>query len=429
MFEGRSQFFNLPLMGVGTASTESLRSYIYRLAMAHSLRPKVLVHDLLLRHEALRALSNLDEMFKFMNIHGDGGRANRLLDLFGESTGVDLRVATLGRFRPVLSPTHLVRRKAFYCPDCVRAEGDGTTFPHGHLLWEVDCVTACPEHGVLLRPADACGGPLADRLPLNKRPQHSSVCHSCASIGFRCVTSPPEVASATELWVARQVGRVLALSPETVGQFTGEQLREGIRALVAAKHGGSEVEAALNAELSRNLVWYWARTTILPSLPLLLQLCAADGADIVALLRGQFVESEDPAPSRIRLVQRTYRRMTMTVAELKVALEAACVESPPPTAMGVARRLNMTERRLRLLVPEELAKLVTLNSEHRRSKDGRSYDEAVQAYEDAARALQAEGKYVGEKYLQQRAGLAAFSHNRNRRRALAEVLAKYRSAS
>lgn len=111
MFEGRSQFFSLPLLGVGTASTESLRSYIYRLAMAHHLRPKALVQNLLLRHEALRALSNLDEMFKFMNIHGDGGRANRLLDLFGESTGVDLRVATLGRFRTVLSPTHLVRRK------------------------------------------------------------------------------------------------------------------------------------------------------------------------------------------------------------------------------------------------------------------------------------------------------------------------------
>lgn len=429
MFEGRSQFFSLPLLGVGTASTESLRSYIYRLAMAHHLRPKALVQNLLLRHEALSALSNLDEMFKFMNIHGDGGRANRLLDLFGESTGVDLQVATLGRFRTVLSPTHLVRRKAFYCPDCVRVEGDGTTFPHGHLLWEVDCVTACPEHGVRLRPADACGGPPADRLPLNKRPQHSSVCHSCASIGFWCVTSPPEAASASELWVARQVGRMLAVSPETVGQFTSEQLREGIRALVAAKHGGSEVEAALDAELSRNLVWYWARTNGLPSLPLLLQLCAANGADVVALLSGQFVESDDPAPARIRLVQRSYRRMTMTHAELKLAVDAACLESPPPTATALARRLNMTERRLRVLVPEELARLVALNSEHRRVVEERTYDDAVQAYEGAAKALQAEGKYVGEKYLQQRAGLAAFSHNRNRRRALAEVLAKYRSAT
>lgn len=426
MFDGRSQFFNLPLLGLGTSATESLRSYIYRLAMAHRIRPKGVMQELLRRHGVERAASNVDDTLKLMNIHANGGRANRLIELLGVSTGVDLEATTLGRFQPTLSPKHLIRRKPFYCPDCVRTDVDAVDkLPHGHLIWEVECVSACPLHGVRLRPADECGAPAKDLLPLNSRPKHSAVCNNCASIGFRCITVAPEKATDSEVWVARQVSRLVAMPKEETMSFTRERLQKGLVDLISARHGGSDVQAALNAGLSRNLVWYWTRTDMPPSLPLLLQLCASCNADPIALLRGCFEEAEDRAPEQIQLVNRSYRRLAVTPEQLRIALLAACSESPPPSATAVARRFNMTERRLRTLAPDELAQLVSLNTEHRRAMEEQSYAAALKAYEAAAIALRAEGKYVGDKYLQQRAGLAAFSHNHSRRRAIAEVLARH----
>lgn len=431
MFEGRSQFFNLPLLGVGTPATESLRSYIYRLSMAHRLRPKALLTELLAKHGAQSAISNLNDMFKSMNIHGDGGRAKRLLRLFAESTGVDLGLATMGRFLPVLSTKHLVRTEGYYCPECVREEvsGDGGSFPHGQLLWEVDCVRACPMHGIRLRRSKVCGAAANDKLPLNKRPQLSPVSHSCASIGFGCVDDAPEEASASELWVARQVGRLVSLPPSVTDEFSRERLQAGIKALAEARFGRSTVDAAVGAELSRNLVWYWANTDTPPSLPLLLQLCASCGADPLALLEGRFEPGADVAPGPIRLVKRDYQRMTMTVEELRAAVEQAGSETPPPSAKSVARRLGVSERRMRVLVPDELAILVERNTMHRQQQEERTFQATVGAYEAAAQALVAEGKTVGAKYLQKRAGLVAYSHNRNRQRALEGVIAKYRRPS
>ena len=84
---------------------------------------------------------------------------------------------------------------------------------------------------------------------------------------------------------------------------------------------------------------------------------------------------------------------------------------------------------MRVLVPDELAILVERNTMHRQQEEEQTFRATVSAYEAAAQALVAEGKTVGAKYLQKRAGLVAYSHNRNRQRALEGVIAKYRSPS
>ena len=219
-------------------------------------------------------------------------------------------------------------------------------------------------------------------------------------------------------------------------RYTDEPLRPAakaggcfFKALAEARFGRSAVEAAVVAELSRNLVWYWANTDTPPSLPLLLQLCASCGADLLALLEGRFEPAADVAPGPIRLVERDYQRMTMTVEELRAAVEQASSEAPPPSAKSVARRLGVSERRMRVLVPDEFAVLVERNTTHRQQEEERTFQATVSAYEAAAQALVAEGKTVGAKYLQERAGLVAYSHNRNRQRALEGVIAKYRRPS
>ena len=279
----RTMFYGLPLAGVGTSRVESFRSYVQRLALAHCMKPLALIDTLLERFPWAGPMFDMPSVLKDWRVHGVSQVGVELRQRFASATGVDLERSALGAFSGLVAGSHLARLgSARYCPLCVR-EPDA----YGQLLWEVACVRVCPEHRVRLREATVCGAPESERLPANARPKASHVCSTCGSLGFACLTDAVTPATDEELWVAEQVGRLLAVAPQVGAAWTPTALQQGLRKVVDGAYHGSVVAASLGAGLSRASVCTWVSGKFKPSFAGLMQLCHHARVDVVELLGGR----------------------------------------------------------------------------------------------------------------------------------------------
>jgi hypothetical protein len=396
------------------------------------MKPRALVETLLAKLPLTGLNTDLASTLKLGDYHGFSEFGAQLTSRLASATGRSLSGVTLSRFSGLLASTNLTRQRSsapLYCPCCV---GDlpESTLPVGQLVWEVQCVTACPIHRVKLRSEKVCGAPASEHLPLARRPKMSGVCKQCGSVGFKCIQDPLEAASASEVWVAEQVGRLVALSDAEVETFSAEKLRSGLAEMVKEVYNDSVVAASQGAGLSRASVSTWIRGVFAPGLPWLLQLCYHARADVVALLGGKYkalkLDAEDKARSRTNVVERTYSKADKTPSELKELLIDAALEDEPPSVAEFAARHGLHVDSPRHRFPDETRKLVAAHKRRLEVEQKVRVTEAAVAYKMAALALRRAGKRVHEKSLQQEAGLVAFSQNPLRRRALDAVLSEFR---
>ena len=438
----RTLFFGLPLAGVGTPVVESLRSYVQRLAFAHNLKPRVLIEVLLERFPWEGEPVDLSELMKQWEVHGRGEVGRKLRERLERATGVDLQSSRFGSFSRLVAGQHLAKLgRGRYCPVCVLED-----CAHGQLLWETACVKACPVHKVKLRDAATCGAAPDQHLPANRRPKVSHACSACGSLGFACITDEPEPADDAEIWVATQVGKLLALPPLDCDYWTGDRFQRGLYELVDDVYQGSVVRASLSAGLSRGSVCTWVAGKHKPSLAGLMQLCHNANVDVVELFSGRLETVPEPGATTdecadklaaddeeavalerrppIDLLERGYTRRTCE-DDLRTGLELAVLESPPPNLSQLAARLETGSRFLREKWPAEVAALLEASARYRRTQEEVKFEETVATFERCAGELATRGRPVTPKYLQAASGLVVFRQNLSRTRAMSEVVSRY----
>jgi len=421
----RTLFYGLPLACDGSAEVESLRSYVERLSYAHNLRPRRLVEVLLERYPVHGIGFDYATLLRHWDVHGSGKSGTQLTERLEKATLTPLGHSTLHRFAGLFPAAHFARyRDTAYCPECVAETEDPT---HGRLLWEVQCVTACPKHRVLLRAAAECGAPKEERLPVNRRPAFRSVCSACGSIGFRCLTDAAIPAPIEAVRVAEHVGKMLALSDAQCAGINLASLQAGIGELVREVYGSRVANAAVDAGLSRGSVSTWVRGVNRPSLSQLVQLCLRANAELVALLAGRYErvgDNEDEFGVQAKLTDRSYVRVVMSDHDILATLDEAAKETDAPTVQTVCARIGLNPRVARAKFPVAVGRLVARCTERRVAEWNQRHEDAVVAYTKAAAALQERGATVGAKALQREARLVAFSQNPARVRALDSVLKK-----
>lgn len=424
----RTFLFALQPAGVGTACVEGFRSYTERLAFEHSFKPRALLEALTTRYPLERKLG-VHSLLKNWDVHGLGPVSLQLLNRLEQATGVSLRATTLHRFGHLFPCMHLTRSgDPVHCPECVKA-ADGLS--HGQLLWDVCGVNACPAHGLRLRSSKHCGAPESARLQVTQRPALRSVCSDCGALGFSCITSPPEAATEPELWVAQQVGSLLALSDEEASGLTKESLLQGLQTLVREAFGGV-VGAAKRCELSKGSLSAWVRGLGPISLGAVLQLCSFARVDLLKVLRGQVAAgdcSRDVAGAGMLILSRTYQKTTISDDDARAALTAASSHPEPPSLASVAETLGMDIRVVRTRFPEDAKAVADAHARHLAAKRRQSLKEAERAYVAAATELTEQGKKVSRKSVQKVAGLVAFSHNAPRVEILQAVVARFTPAT
>lgn len=413
-FENRTLFYGMSLAGAGTGHVESLRSYVPRLALMHSLTPHKLLVLMCGRFPLEGFALHVHELLKHWEIQTFSAKGGQLRERLEQATGVGLSQASMEKFSDLLSPSGLMRKSDWrFCAHCL-AQSEGN---YSRLLWDLAPVSACPIHGTSLIAAENCSQPHLRLLP-QQRVSLSTVCGVCGALKLSCVQTHAPSASEEEVQKARMVAMLLADDFEREGKASRTSLRTGLSMLVRGAFGDAPVRAALDSGLARASVRGWLLGENRPSLEGLLKLCMRSGADLSELFHGRFTQVRDPHFAKSK--PRGYEHSNLDKEAVRAQLLASAASAEPRTSASFARELGIDPSLLRRLFPREVAALVEANTRLRDIRSRTLYQDTVSAYAYAAARLKEKGTTVCGKYVQREAKLPAFSLNSLRRDAMAE---------
>ncbi|MFM0735063.1 TniQ family protein [Paraburkholderia sediminicola] len=271
--------YSLAPKGLGTHECESLLSYVARLAEAHRVSLAALC-------EYVRQQTPSAGWRRWLNpVVGLSLRVpeafiSTLIALTGQSS------IKLCSFDSLSNVVHLHKAQNFrsqrHCPMCVKR----TRYPEGwhRLIWSIEIVQACPEHKVLLVDS-TCGASHDEWVYQSDRAYTPGVCKNCRKPGFACIGKAPQKAAAQQLWVAKEVGKLVQAI--TRGErFDASRLPSGI-SIIVKQRWKNTAEAARELGVAFSTLHLALSGEARISLRLLVSLCSAGGVSVVSVLRGE----------------------------------------------------------------------------------------------------------------------------------------------
>jgi hypothetical protein len=183
----RSRLYHLEPIAVGTSYTESLSSYLCRLAQAHcvtfqklvmgEIAPQMMGRD----YELALIKKNVSTLFSNSDakptINGMKAKTQALVQALEELTQrKDLIFLTLLTWKGVINERGLFRRYRAWCPQCHEQWRQEKNVIYEPLLWSFRAVDICLHHNCLL--VDEC--PLcSSRLPVIANSLQLGFCSRC----------------------------------------------------------------------------------------------------------------------------------------------------------------------------------------------------------------------------------------------------------
>lgn len=333
-------------LGLGTAETESLTSYVRRLAAAHVVSPSTLLRFEVLEPHRRSAGQRHQVMAPVLcteSINGARRSTRILVDALEELTGVSRvrETSLLDRDRAVCFDGAFRDFRA-WCPECL---ADGT--PYDRLLWSFSAIKTCVRHE----------RPLEDRCPRKHcgephRPWHRSASpDGCPFCGER-LDHPATGGRRPEPAAKELVLRDLLALLLTGSAVTPDMVARGAAALL---DGRTWSEVAQMTAVSRTTLCGIRRQSLRPNVDVLLRLVAASGESVADFLahparrivtrRLPAVKSSTPAQGRV---------LVHPSAVLERALRDALArpEWQIPSAKGFARDHATTVDTLRKSWPD-----------------------------------------------------------------------------
>jgi len=377
----RSRLYSLEPIGIGTPQTESLTSYISRLAAAHSVRVRDLVVGELLTHTRRPHLGESDHdnllnafwRSETRTLNSTRSLARRKVHGLEEETGRrDLRFLTLLTWTEVFPVHQLQKTTRAWCPGCFQDWRDRGQAIYDPLLWTLAPVTVCARHKRPLR--TVCPFPECRRpspwlgLGYRSRPGHCAHCGGwLGSPGTESATPEEkhviEDAVRSHAWIFDALGELIAAAPSMPRRPQRDDVLRGIEAAFRlAASGKISIDRGSwtrHLGLASGTVLIWRQRRTLPSLWLLLVVCRQIGMSPLQLVRGEIDDNNTAAevtkaPPDIRLERPAIPLKRIDPVVIRDALEAvlATNELPPPSIRLVADRLGQTYANLHHYFPE-----------------------------------------------------------------------------
>jgi hypothetical protein len=349
----RSPCYNLTPIGLGTELTESLTSYLGRLANAHSVTTRALVlraiRPVMSRGWRLGATDRSVTVLwaaAGTAMNGTGTTARDWCDALQTLTlRHDLRCLTFLTWKEVLEGRRLLRRVRAYCPQCYADWQGHHEVVYDPLLWAVSSVTVCPRHRCHLRLRclhDAC----LEQMPLlapRSRPGHCPRCE-----GWLGASSPAkeDCSMATghgklgaELWIASAVGELIA----SARRLSTPPTRQTLRAALAVSDTPLLTHGTAVPPLPHmHALRFWRRGEARPRMSSLLELCWSLDTSPLSFLSQLPTPAPREDPPGAQLFGITHRRRYVADdrARIQAALEAILSSDNSPSMSEVARRLG-----------------------------------------------------------------------------------------
>jgi hypothetical protein len=370
----RSALYQIRPIGIGTAESECLTSYLARLANAHHLS----AGDLLIRHflPMMRDERALDDkplksrvLKKMCSANGESALASHLVGLterFTLLTG--LLSTTFVPWRDVVSRVDLQRRIRAWCSVCYADQAAGSGIPYDPLLWTVLPVKICPAH--------QC--PLTENCPKCKKCAYPVLTHYlpgwCPHCNAWLGAPKTEVNSALsgdlkyEHWVADNIGAIIAIAPLLTVAPARQNVTDSINHCRNLLTEGITSVLARVLDVRIGVMRSWMEGQGVPPLKILARLSYLTKVPLFKLLTDsayvlEYV-SEHPVEvmgHQVKQPRHLHRRNPISLQKVRERMEAALLEIPPPSLVEVAQSLGYRHgSTLRGKFPE-LSKKLTAN--------------------------------------------------------------------
>jgi len=361
-----SRLYHLPPEGLGTPESESLTSYVVRLATAHRVSVRSLVVTEIrpqLGPTAERA-TYLNRLVMFWRrdsatLNGTSGTAQAWVRALQTLTArTDLAGLTMLHWAQVVAAVGLVRLTRVWCPACYHDQQQGSGTIYDLLLWALAPVTWCVQHRCRL----------VDRCPRCNCTQPTLAGHGrpgcCSHCGYWLgappdKTRPIEVEEATpwEWWLTQAVGSLVAAAPGAGPPPQRDQIAQVVNALMDRMPWGRGAPLARLMHLTESVVSAWSHGRQVPQLESMARLSACLGrlpaemlaeTDIPAMVWRTYMAECLAPPQRMR---RSYQRRDWDAIQKAVESLHAAEETPPPALCEVGQRLGIAVSQLRVRFP------------------------------------------------------------------------------
>lgn len=342
----RSSLYPLEPKGLGTPFTESLTSYINRLAKSYCVSPKVLVIQEILPlldlspayTDKIHARWSEDSQ----NLNGLNSSTAKWTNVLKQLTSRDdLHLLTMMTWSAMLSQSGMFRCTRAWCSACFN-EWYASQEVYEPLLWAFQDVTVCPLHRQPL--SLQCPRMECQRfLPVLSRKSLPGYCPWCGSwLGATSEMQTPKERQEHDeqpLRMANAIGELIANAMSLKHPPQKEMLSSAIHSQMTKINVST---GALAMHVCRELMYSWARGVRKPKLSTLLQVSLGLHISPLELLTGNTVST--PRDNRIEIseqgIQRGRRKTPSSPAEVLRSLEAVLLSSEKPTVKAVAKDLG-----------------------------------------------------------------------------------------
>jgi hypothetical protein len=361
----RSRLYPLEPIGVGSPYVECLTGYAARLADRHYVTLSNLmtkeVRPALGKPPVARSVAVYIAADKAVN--GVGSTAHDLVTAFEELTSQRrLKYTTMLPWKDLLSSRLLIRPNRAWCSVCYEESAHAKRV-YDQLIWTLSAVSACAKHGRRLESVcQHCGREQA-HISFYSRPGH---CHRCKQWlndkgklkdDVKCDTLLP---TEKEIWIAEQVGELLAMTPDLPALNTRASFAKGLAKCVE-KYGFTKIGAfVFDLPFTDTTIKVWLKQTQAPILGSLLEICFRLNKRLSDLM----LPSHDPdeGTGDVTLEQHTspsgYATNTTTPKGpadwdiVETELQKATTELPPPPLSKLAKKLGRNATTLKRKFPE-----------------------------------------------------------------------------
>jgi DNA-binding Xre family transcriptional regulator/AraC-like DNA-binding protein len=335
--------------GVGTRDCESVLSYVARLADAHRVSLQNLCRYIKKQSSDPFSSTLGKNPLEGLALKVPIGFIEAVIKLMGQTS---LRRCSFENVSNLVNvQTSRSRRNQRYCVECIKQ----APYPQAwnRLLWTVDAVEACPEHGILLSDS-VCHAPHDKWVYLSDRTFLPGVCKNCRKIDFTCNPNSHIPVSLQQIWVAQQVGEFIAAVSDGKA-IDAEELRSGITSIVHERWAYVR-DAAQSLNVTRDTIFEATTLRSPVSLKLLLSLCSAADVKLIDLLRGGPFERVRKCEPIVYQPRNRCRVSSMDSSQFHRAADRLVGSEPDITLNELANRLDVSpstlHRKIRNIVQQ-----------------------------------------------------------------------------
>jgi hypothetical protein len=354
--------YSIKPKGGGTPYTESLTSYITRIATAHCLTPGELINNILARQ------LNKDYIKRSATFGGnrfyDGARylnglsktSREIISILQELTGrSDLSCLALNNWTNVISPRTLLKENLSWCPMCIKEIQDKRDIYYP-LLWYLKDVNQCTLHNITLSThCPTC----EEKIPILHRKMVNGYCPYCNASLTTYQTHGSVIMKEFDNFIIEEIKYLIQHSPNISYVFEKGFVNKRMKLLISHATSGNPADLRGKIGIPKVTFYGWIRENRLPQLDSLIKICYSMGISLFNLLNQEFTEPVSLRQTPLNPSNKVSKsKRKLNYDQIQNQLIMLLTQDPPISMEEAAKKININKRTIYLNLPD-LAKQIS----------------------------------------------------------------------